>query len=197
MRFASLSFCFYYSGCEAARCCSSWHVPCSSWDSRSLLGVSSKTMGYGSWRFGKFSFIGNIILVFHLYTFMSLTKISDLYMFLLLRENDIGYALVWLRYGYMGIIRSPSTHLLMTCRKLTFNWYILSGFFAWLSFFLVLPSKISYAYYLTLSLWLSKCTCTSYIIREIYMLALLCWVDSWRGRWCCYLHGWRHILCVW
>lgn len=34
-------------------------MPCSSWDRRSILGVSTKAMGYGCWCFGNVLFSQN------------------------------------------------------------------------------------------------------------------------------------------
>lgn len=52
----SPSFSPFYLGCKKARCCSSGYVPRSSWNCWSILGISSKTMGYGCWCSGNVTF---------------------------------------------------------------------------------------------------------------------------------------------
>lgn len=57
----SKSFCCHVLtwslGCKKARCSRSGHVPCSSRNCWSILGIPSKALGYGCWCFGKCLFL--------------------------------------------------------------------------------------------------------------------------------------------
>lgn len=47
-----LSICVLFLGCTQTRCSCCRYVPCCSGYCRSILGIPSKTMGYGCWCFG-------------------------------------------------------------------------------------------------------------------------------------------------